>query len=65
MFVQGVDTNMGRDNHDDDLDTLPLPEDISEAILLDVTQHPRAYTPVFDVYRLENPVGDEQVPWKK
>ena len=52
-----VDTKMRRDNHDDDLDKLPQPEDISEAILLAVTQHPRAYTPVFDVYPFEDPGG--------
>ena len=60
-----VDTKMRRDNHDDDLDKLLQPEDISEAILLSVTQHPRAYTPVFDVYPFENPGGNEQVPEKK
>ena len=60
-----VDTKMRRDNHDDDLDKLPQPEDIAEAILLAVTQHPRAYTPVFDVYPFEDPGGDEKVPVKK
>ena len=60
-----VDTKMRRENHDDDLDKLLQPEDISEAILLSVTQHPRAFTPVFDVYPFENPGGNEQVPERK
>jgi NAD(P)-dependent dehydrogenase (short-subunit alcohol dehydrogenase family) len=60
-----TDTKMRRDWCDDDPDKLLQPEDISEAILLAVTQHPRAYTPVFDVYPFEDPGGDEKVPVKK
>ena len=33
---------------------LMQPEDIAEAILNAVTQHPRAYTPVIDVYPFED-----------
>ncbi len=49
-----VDTQMQHDNHDVYPDKLMQPEDIAEAILHAVTQHPRAYTPVVDVYPFED-----------
>jgi hypothetical protein len=45
---------MQHDNHDVYREKLMQPEDIAAVILLAVTQHPRAYTPVFDVYPFEN-----------
>ena len=44
-----VDTRMQHDNHDVYPEKLMQPEDIAEAIVHAVTQHPRAYTPVVDL----------------
>ena len=49
-----VDTQMQHDNHDVYPEKLMQPEDIAVAILHAVTQHPRAYTPVVDVYPFED-----------
>ena len=49
-----VDTQMQHDNHDVYAEKLMQPEDIAEAILHALTQHPRAYTPVVDVYPFED-----------
>ncbi len=57
-----VDTRMRRENHDDDPDKLAQPEDVADVILLAVTQHKRAYTPILDLYPFEDPGGSEQVP---
>lgn len=57
-----VDTRMRRENHKDDLTKLAQPEDVADVILLAVTQHKRAYTPVFDVYPMKDPGGDERAP---
>lgn len=49
-----VDTKMQHDNHDVYPEKLMQPEDIAVAILHAVTQHPRAYTPVVDIYPFED-----------
>ncbi len=54
-----VDTKMQHDNHDVYREKLMQPEDIAAVILLAVTQHPRAYTPVFDVYPFENVLRED------
>ncbi len=57
-----VDTRMRRENHDDDPEKLAQPADVADVILLAVTQHKRAYTPILDLYPFEDPGGNEQVP---